>query len=29
MVTKSGRVVRTEGVSLLDGNIADIEESYN
>lgn len=29
MVAKPGRVVRTEGVSLLGGNIADIEDSYN
>ncbi|KAI3356768.1 hypothetical protein L3Q82_003449 [Scortum barcoo] len=28
MVTKRGRVVRTEGVRLSDGNIADIEDSY-
>ena len=28
MVTKRGKVVRTEGVSLPEGTIADIEESY-
>ncbi|XP_051931065.1 uncharacterized protein LOC127607055 [Hippocampus zosterae] len=28
MVTKRGRVVRTEGVSLPEGTIADIEDSY-
>ncbi|KAL4008504.1 hypothetical protein ACER0C_002356 [Sarotherodon galilaeus] len=28
MVTKKGKVVRTEGIELLEGNIADIEDSY-
>uniref|UniRef100_A0A669EZW7 Reverse transcriptase domain-containing protein n=1 Tax=Oreochromis niloticus TaxID=8128 RepID=A0A669EZW7_ORENI len=28
MVTKRGKVVRTEGIELPEGNIADIEDSY-